>query len=142
MMHMSMVLFGRWYQSVQITDDCYQSRDCTTLRQITDDHTLPVVTASCIIQNKFFYESQKVTRECPQILCILLGSYCYISFPLINANLTRLVNKIPIQQISRQLIFYRHLTHCIFPCFNCPPLTKFSACESLSADGLAHCLTF
>jgi hypothetical protein len=51
-MHMSILLFERWPQSVQIANDNDQSRKCRALRQITDDHTLPDVSASYIIQNK------------------------------------------------------------------------------------------
>jgi hypothetical protein len=59
MMHMPMVLFRRWSQSVQITNDYDQSRECIALRQITDDHTLPILTASYIIQNKSLRKSER-----------------------------------------------------------------------------------
>lgn len=62
MTHMSMMLFGRWSKSTQITNDYDQSRECTALRQITDDHTLPVVTASYITQNKFLQKSDRNKR--------------------------------------------------------------------------------
>jgi len=62
MMHMWMVLFGRWSQSVQITNDYDQNRECTALRQITNDYPLPVVKASYITQNTFLRNRERKKR--------------------------------------------------------------------------------